>query len=439
MNIDKKNLLAKAKQVLEENWKGMHTVPSSYLYPHQWSWDSAFISIGLSRYNQKRAQQEILSMFEGQWKNGMLPHIIFRSKESYFPGPKYWEINRSEYAPNISTSGITQPPVHAIAALKIYENVTDKAKAIDFLKKMYPKFLAFHRYLLTSRDPEKSGLITIIHPWESGIDNSIRWDEAMAKIKVHDVPKYERIDNKKVNANQRPTDEDYDKFVFLIEILKKENYNIEELYEKYPFKIKDILFSSILYVANKALLDIVDIIGEEKDEILQWMKRTQDNYLSYFCSGKGDNKLVYDYDLIEKKRIERRAAASFLALYTGLINQLQAKNMVEWMKHSHMCTAVSCTHHHPVITTTSITDSEFNPLNYWRGPIWININWMLYQGLRFYKLNDDAEQLRNALLELVNEHGFYEYYNPLTSQGLGADNFSWTAALTIDLLYEEKQ
>ena len=35
-----------AEAILEENWRGTFTVPSSVQYPHQWSWDSAFVAIG---------------------------------------------------------------------------------------------------------------------------------------------------------------------------------------------------------------------------------------------------------------------------------------------------------------------------------------------------------------------------------------------------------
>ena len=37
------------------------------------------------------------------------------------------------------------------------------------------------------------------------------------------------------------------------------------------------------------------------------------------------------------------------------------------------------------------------------------------------------------MLNLVNEHGFYEYYEPETGKGLGASKFSWTAAMVIDI------
>jgi len=97
--IKYKNLLKGAKTVLEGNWTGHSTKPSPKLYPHQWNWDSGFIAIGYANYDIKRAQIELLSLFEGQWKNGMLPHIIFNKKvKGYFSYSKYWNINISKNA-----------------------------------------------------------------------------------------------------------------------------------------------------------------------------------------------------------------------------------------------------------------------------------------------------------------------------------------------------
>src|SRR5262252_8650901 len=115
-----------ARAVLDDDWVGNSTVPSPGLYPHQWSWDSAFIAIGRSWYDQPRAQAELETLFEAQWANGMLPHIVFNPgvpPGSYFPGPEFWQSSRASASrPGIETSGITQPPLHAAAALEVYRH-----------------------------------------------------------------------------------------------------------------------------------------------------------------------------------------------------------------------------------------------------------------------------------------------------------------------------
>src|SRR5215831_1226930 len=174
-------LLEDAKKILEGNWTGNFTIPASTLYPHQWSWDAAFIAIGNSYFNTKRAIKELEFSFDAQWKNGMVPHIVFNEKEkTYFPAADFYDITRSPNAPKqVGTSGMTQPPVHAIACYYIYKNADDKIKA----KK-------FHNYLLKYRDPERSGLVTIFHPWESGLDDSPVWDDALSRIKIQKILKF---------------------------------------------------------------------------------------------------------------------------------------------------------------------------------------------------------------------------------------------------------
>jgi hypothetical protein len=143
MAKDYDDLALQAKDVLEGNWFGHATKPAPDLYPHQWSWDSAFIAICYSHFNQSRAEKELRSLFKGQWKNGLLPHIVFNPKaKDYSPGPEFWQTDRSPDASRKPlTSGIIQPPVHSTAVLHVYE-YGKKKSALRFLKEMYPKLKA---------------------------------------------------------------------------------------------------------------------------------------------------------------------------------------------------------------------------------------------------------------------------------------------------------
>ena len=97
------------------------------LYPHQWSWDSAFIAIGQAHLDTGRAVEEIRTLLDHQWKNGKVPHIVFNPDappESYFPGPEHWaSAADADEAPSgpARTSGLCQPPAHAIAVRRILE------------------------------------------------------------------------------------------------------------------------------------------------------------------------------------------------------------------------------------------------------------------------------------------------------------------------------
>ena len=201
-----KQLASQAAEVLRRNDMGGWTKAAPDLYPHQWSWDSAFIAIGLAQLDTRRASRELVSLFDCQWATGKVPHIVFNQEappESYFPGPEHWAAAApgSPDAPSTPafTSGLCQPPVHAVAVRHIWavarnrgEDVLAEARA--FLCDIYPKLFAWHRYLATVRDPEESGLVTIFHPWESGTDNSPRWNAALERVEVGELPPHPRPD-----------------------------------------------------------------------------------------------------------------------------------------------------------------------------------------------------------------------------------------------------
>jgi hypothetical protein len=121
----REDLATEAAGVLRRNDMGGWTRPASGLYPHQWSWDSAFIAIGLAHLDLRRAAQEMWTLFASQWKTGKVPHIVFNPEappESYFPGPEHWACTAaSPDAPPSPpyTSCLCQPPVHALAVSRI--------------------------------------------------------------------------------------------------------------------------------------------------------------------------------------------------------------------------------------------------------------------------------------------------------------------------------
>ncbi len=86
-----------------------------------------------------------------------------------------------------------------------------------FLKVIHPKLLRWRRYLLTNRDPKRSGLVTIFHPWESGTDNSPRRDAALQRVAVGALLGYMRRDLQHVgDPDEQPTRLEYDSFIWLV-------------------------------------------------------------------------------------------------------------------------------------------------------------------------------------------------------------------------------
>jgi hypothetical protein len=422
-----------------KNW----TKPGPSLYPHQWSWDSAFIALGLAHLDNRRAKRELETLFASQWTTGKVPHIVFNPEappQSYFPDAERWSSAAlSSDAPSSPhTSGLCQPPVHAIAVLRIWEAAQGKDErrielARDFLRDSYPRLLAWHLYLTTARDPEGSGLVTIYHPWESGTDNSPRWDDTMERIEVGDLPAYTRYDLKHVeDPSQRPSDEEYDRYLWLLETLKKARYDEAAIYESHPFLVKDVLFSAILVAANEALLQIaavVDAPDEERTLIEGWIERSRKSLDERWDP---DLRLCLDYDLRTEKSARVRTIAGFAPLISGGLSPERLEDLLEVLDSPAFAGNPRLAQ--PLPPSTSPYEPGFHPRSYWRGPIWPVANWLLWWALVRADVPEVAGRIRQATLDQLAVGGFAEYFEPFTGEPLGSPDQSWTAAVALDFL-----
>src|SRR5215211_1807014 len=435
----------RAAEVLRRNDMGGWTRAAPTLYPHQWSWDTGFITVGLAHLDTDRAARELLTLFAYQWKTGKIPHIVFNREappESYFPGAEHWtsagEFPDAPPAPPY-TSALCQPPTHAIGALRVWEVARGKDKegvARDFLREIYPKLLRWHRYLLTDRDPEGSGLVTIYHPWESGTDNSPRWDAALEAVVVGDLPPYTRYDLQHVtNPSHRPTNEEYDRYLWLLEHLKLARYDEAAIYEEHPFLVKDALFSGILVAANEALLEIAEVVGapeEDRTLIEGWIERG--------CAGLDrrwdpDLGLCLDYDVLAGKPLRVRTIAGFAPLIAGGLSEERLDALLETLDSPAFAGHERL--HRPLPPSTSPQEPGFHPRSYWRGPVWPVANWLLWWSLIRAGRSDRAGRMRHETLGQLGEVGFAEYFEPFTGEPLGSTEQSWTAAVALDMLAAE--
>ncbi len=427
-----KDYVGTARQVLRANWTGAYTKPSPSLYPHQWNWDSGFIAMGYAHYDRKKSRRELTSLFAQQWPNGMLPHIVFNPEAlgHYFPEPDFWRVPDGR-----PTSGITMPPLHATACRHIFEAAEDDDAARDFLRFMYPKLMALHRYLYRERDPDASGLVYIRHPWESGLDNSPAWDEPLKRIQVRKekLPAYERKDLEHgVPADQRPSDEDYDRYVYLVNLFRRLNYSEEEIRKECPFLIWDVLFNSILCRADRDLLMISDVLKQDGSEIKEWVEATSGAISrSLWCP---ECKQFESFDLVGGRLIHSATAAGFLPLFGSAASGAQAQRLFETLDSIAFCAL----HQGNCFTVPNydMTREDFDSRNYWRGPVWININWMVSKGLKGYGYSEKADAMKRDMIQLPIRFGFHEYFDSRTGKGYGSDGFSWTAALFLDLVQE---
>jgi hypothetical protein len=432
-----------ALAVLEKNDLGDWTKPAPRLYPHQWSWDSAFIAIGLAQENPDRALRELETLFSAQWSDGRVPHIVFNPRSGdYFPGPDWWASARtSSLAPRQpATSGLVQPPVHALAA----ERILAVARARGMrdlegrLQRLYPRLVAWHRYLATARDPDETGLLVIYHPWESGTDNSPRWDAVLGRLMVGDLPAYQRHDLKHVeDPAERPTHQEYDRYLWLVELLKQAGYDDRTIQRAHPFQIRDVLMSAIFAAASEALAGLGEAFGAPAAELAELKSWSRRSTMAVQRAWDRELGVALDWDdaLDAPVHVETCAGLAPLivpelpdGLRNKVIGRLQGPGF-----------AGSAGMAFRVVPSTVPGSPGFQPRAYWRGPSWPIANWLFWRGLRVHGRPDIAANLRAANLALLDQPGsqFAEYFEPFSGEPLGSLEQSWTAAVALDWLAAE--
>ncbi len=442
---DFSGMFGRAARVLRRNDMNGWTRAAPNLYPHQWSWDSAFIAIGLARLDVIRAARELMGLLSAQWATGKVPHIVFNPAaplRSYLLGPEHWAPvvpNPDAPAAPRQTSGLCQPAVHAIATLRIWEAAAEMGEvraaenARGLVKGIYPRLLLWHRYLATERDPEGSGLVTIYHPWESGTDNSPRWDAPLRAVEVGELAPYERYDLQFVDeSSERPTKEEYDRFLWLVELLRKVSYEEAGIQRSHPFLVKDVLFSAILVAANEALLEIAGLIGapdEDRELIEAWISRGRRGLKGCWDPDLG---LCLDYDLLADEPSRVRTIAGFAPLIAGETGPELLDSLLQ--KLFSPAFAGNGALRWPLPPSTSPEEARFHPRAYWRGPVWPVISWLIWHSLKKAGEKERAAGIRYASLEQLATGGFAEYFEPFTGEPLGSDDQSWTAAVALDWL-----
>ncbi|AEH01431.1 trehalase family glycosidase [Lacinutrix sp. 5H-3-7-4] len=431
-----KDLQKNAITVLNNNWKDKFSIPCEKLYPFQWFWDSGLIAIGFAHFDMPKAEKEIETLLDAQWSNGFIPHIIFHTEsDSYFPGPDF---HRSDLHPQSSkkykSTGMTQPPVTGFVLQDLYRISKDKKATLKFIESVIDKVYKNHEYFYSQRDPQNEGLVYIYHNWESGTDNSPIWDDIWDTMNPPEYT-FERRDTTHVDAAQRPSKREYDHYLHIIEIAKQNNYNDQKIAELSPFLVQDPLFNAVLLKSNQSLIDLYSIIGNNEDKIKQlqkWQKKGTESINSKLY----DSELgVYvHYDLRNEKLLKHVSSSSFSPLFANLPSKEVANKMVDVMMEKfgnpdqYLCASFDP------------TSERFNPKKYWRGPVWVNLNWMLYHGLKQNGFNDLAKRMKKDTIEIIEKNGFYEYFDSRKEEhnngkaGYGGHNFSWSAALLIDLL-----
>ena len=415
-------LKQQAVEVLRRNDRSGYTMPTaSGLYPAQWNWDSCLVALGLAQFDEARAVAEIETLLAGQWPDGMVPHILFHGDDSsYFPNAAVWRAG-----PTARSSGLTQPLVAATVVRHLFENASDPAIRVR-LTALAPKLLDWHRWCYAARDPKGTGLASIIHPWESGMDNSPVWDDALAAVDPGPSVAHLRRDIGFAAPAERPTGPEYDRYLNLVILFRDNGYHADRLYDVSPFRVADIGFNAILQRANHDLRWLLAGTGDGTGAAEVAMMEQKTGAAIARCWDEEDG-FFHGLDTRSGAAIRKPGIGGLLPLFADHRLAERHPSLVQrlasWL--------AGVTYGVPSFEPGR---PEFEPQRYWRGPVWLIVNWMLIDGLERNGCADLAWRIRRDSLRLVERAGFAEYFDPHTGVALGGSEFSWTAAMYLHLV-----
>ena len=174
------------------------------------------------------------------------------------------------------------------------------------------------------------------------------------------MPSYTRYDLEHVtDPSHRPTDREYDRFLWLLELLKRVRYDEAEIYERHPFLVKDVLFSAILVAANEALLEISEVVEapqEDRTLIEGWIERGRAGLEEQWDPHLG---LCLDQDVLADEPLRVRTVAGFAPLISGGLDRSRLRDLLDTLDSQAFCGNPRL--RYPLPPSTSPEESGFHP------------------------------------------------------------------------------
>ncbi len=267
----------------------------------------------------------------------------------------------------------------------------------------------WYDWFTRARQCEDSGAILVIHPWESGRDNLSDWDPAMAAV-VPDtgLGDYRRRDLEHVDASQRPTKEEYDRYLTIVRFGRDCGWDQAHLGKHSPFRMIDPGMTAMLLRSERDLVWLQAQTGQDISATKARIKRLEEGWRSLWNRRV---KRLYQPQSEHWRADDAVSAASFLGPYAGMVDHLgetldhfrpDSRSQVEYMIPSF----------DPVLR--ALTRSGIGGVR-----VWHVINNRIGLGLQEIGELDRSERVRRDTARLTEKSGFSEYFDPLTGEGSG--------------------
>ncbi len=242
----------------------------------------------------------------------------------------------------------------------------------EFLDEIYEPIVRSNNWWFEKNDADGNGLCEYHHPFSSGLDDSPLWDDGM------------------------------------------------------PVESPDL--NTYLFLQQEALSKIARVIGNEADAEM-WRERAE-TMARRMIALAWDAESGFFWARRHGSRVNVRTPFSLFPLITGQMPPEISKRLV-----AHLTDERQFWCRYPV-PTVAMDDPKYDPNQMWRGPTWVNVNYLLVEGLQRSGFLELARELRQRTLDLICcRDDIYEYYHPVSGENPpnAASMFGWSSAVFIDL------
>lgn len=359
-------------RVLDGNWneEGGYTSPNSTVYPWRFLWDSCFHVVLWSRLQPDRAFRELEAALTPQDQpTGFIPHVHYR------PDPGY---DRTLWGRH-SVSTITQPPMYGHAIRVMSESGLEvPGSLIEAARRGIGFFL--ERRL-------RRGLVTAVHPWESGCDDTPRWDSW-----VHDP--YSRHSFALIKGR-------------LVGALRLERNSVA--IDSSEFRVGSVALTALVAFNAMELAAVTgDItLGTAASSLVKALDGRWDDEAGVWVDGGDDPRPSGATSTLE----------AFLPLLVDDRHWERVRSIIEDPRRF-------AAPYGP--RQVDRTHRAYQGDGYWRGAAWAPLNYLLWVAARRQGDEEWASRLAATTLAGAVTSRWAEYWDPDTGIGDGASPQSWT-------------
>lgn len=246
----------------------------------------------------------------------------------------------------------------------------------DFLDEVYEPLARWNAWWFEQCDSDQNRMPEYHHPFSSGLDDSPLWDQGV------------------------------------------------------PTESPDL--ATYLFLHMEALSLIAAELGLA-DESREWTRRAEE-VLQRTIETQWDEAAGLFWARHEGEAVRVKTPFSLFPICSGRLPEAFVDRLA-----AHLADPSSFWPAYPV-PTVALDDPHYNSAQMWRGPTWLNVNYLLIEGLQRSGQTELARELRSRTLALVEtQRDIYEYYDPSTAvpPPRAAPIFGWSAALYVDLAIQE--